>query len=108
MQYTFENDNPLNGAGQWESDFDSLSLRAGYRMKGFEASLGYSFIDTERRVDRVVTTAPGFGGGQMFLYPILFQSDADFIDGMFRYQGQRDLDPGREPASLRERRQLRS
>ncbi len=86
LQYRFENNVAQNGARGWQSDFDSLSLRAGYRTDGLEASLGYSFIDTERRVDRIVTTAPGFGGGEQFLFPVLFQSDADFIDGAIRWQ----------------------
>ena len=68
-----------NNNSQWDSDFDSLSLRAGYRRNGVEASVGYSFIDVERSVDQAIN-------GGAWLVPIFFQSDADFVDASINWQ----------------------
>lgn len=69
-----------NSNSAWQADYDSLSVRGGYRKNGLEISAGYSFIDVERQVDQVLTTV-GFGGGAMIDFPVLFISEADFLDG---------------------------
>lgn len=81
LSYEYENDN-----SGWDADRDHLNLRFGYRQRGLSASLGYSMVEAERQIDQTVTTAPGFGGGQMFLVPVFFESEADFLDGRARYR----------------------
>jgi hypothetical protein len=58
----------------------SANLRLGYRFPGLSLSAGYTFIDVEREIDQIVTTLPGFGGGQTLLFPIFFEADSDFVD----------------------------
>ena len=72
-----ENDEQGN-TGPYEADYDSLSLRAGYRTDGFEGSLGYSFVEIERDVIRVVNDGA-------FIFPIFFEADSDFLDARFRW-----------------------
>lgn len=79
-----EVENDLSG---WTSDFDQLELRVGYMKNGFNGSIGYSTLDVERKIDQVVVTLPGFGGGVEIPFPILYTADSDFIDGRFRYDG---------------------
>ncbi len=73
-----------NGASGWQAERDYLTLRLGYRQSGIDASVGYSLVEADRQIDQAVTTLPGFGGGVTFLFPVLYESDADFFDGRFR------------------------
>ena len=86
LQGTFRAHRSENEASGWEADSDQVDLRGGYRREGLDLSAGYSVIDTEREIDQQVTTAPGFGGGVMFLYPVDYRSDADFFDGRIRWR----------------------
>lgn len=83
-----------NSTVDWQADRDQLTLRVGYRRSGLDLSAGYSVIEADRQVDQIITTAPGFGGGQVFLYPILYQSDADFFDGRIRYRAHENVSLG--------------
>ena len=71
-----------NSNSAWQADYDSLSVRGGYRKNGWELSAGYSMIDIERSIDQVLTTV-GFGGGVMLDFPVFFISEADFLDARF-------------------------
>ncbi len=84
LAYRFEND-----PSGWQSDRDQLEARGGWRHDGLDIAVGYSLIESDRGIDQSVITAPGFGGGVRFLYPILYTSEADFLDGHLRWQ----LDP---------------
>lgn len=81
LAYRYENED-----SGWDADRDHLSLRLGYRQSNFDVSLGYHRIDADRSVDQLVTTLPGFGGGQTFLFPVLYTSEADFLDARVRYR----------------------
>jgi opacity protein-like surface antigen len=72
-----ENDEQGN-TSPYSADYDSLSLRAGLRRDGFEGSIGYSFVEIQRDVVRVVNN------GQ-FIFPIFFEADSDFLDARFRW-----------------------
>ena len=78
--YRFE-----NGNSGWQSDRDQIEARGGWRREGLELGLGYSVIEVDRQVDQQVVTAPGFGGGVVFLYPVLYSSEADHLDGLVRW-----------------------
>ena len=84
LAYRFEND-----PSGWQSDRDQLEARGGWRRDGLDLGVGYSRIESDREIDQSVITAPGFGGGVRFLYPILYTSEADYLDGRLRWQ----LDP---------------
>ncbi len=79
-----ENDNrppgQLSTTPNWESDRDSLSARIGYRKKELDFSGGYSLIRVNHAVDQTVSA------GAPALFPILFESDANFIDARLRYR----------------------
>lgn len=81
LAYRFEN----NDSG-WDADRDSLNLRFGYRRQDLDLSFGYHLIEADRSVDQLVTTLPGFGGGQTFLFPVLYSSESDFFDARLRYR----------------------
>ena len=69
-----------NSTVDWQSDRDQLTLRVGYRRSGLDLSAGYSVIEADHAVDQIVEV------GAPILYPILYQSDADFFDGRVRYR----------------------
>lgn len=89
-----EYENGLNGADGWEADSDQLGVRAGYRKDGLDLGFGYQIHDVDRAVDQVVTTAPGFGGGQVFDFPVFYESEATFWDGRVRYVASQRLTVG--------------
>lgn len=68
-----ENTNSL-----WQSDYDWFDVRAGYRSEVVRFTVGASILDTERSVDQQVMTS-GFGGGAVFLFPVFFTSELDFL-----------------------------
>lgn len=78
-----------NDAVDWQSDFDSVSLRGGFRRDRFDGSIGYSFIDVDRRVDQSVA----FGNAPM-LIPVLYESESDFLDARFRWRPVDGLEVG--------------
>ncbi|NJL28002.1 MAG: hypothetical protein HC897_08920 [Thermoanaerobaculia bacterium] len=45
------------------------------------ASVGYSLIETERSIDQLITL-----GTVLRPFPILYESDADFLDARLRWQ----------------------
>ena len=69
-----------NDQSGWTAQSKSANLRLGYRLPGLSLSAGYTFIDVERDVDQLVTTLPGFGGGQTYHVPVFFRADSDFAD----------------------------
>ena len=69
----------------WTSDFDQLDLRLGYQRGGLNATLGVSSIDVKREIFQVVETLPGFGGGQLLPFDILYEADTTFFDARVRY-----------------------
>ncbi|HVS64370.1 MAG TPA: MtrB/PioB family outer membrane beta-barrel protein [Thermoanaerobaculia bacterium] len=71
-------ENDERQVNEYEADYDSLSLRAGYRRDGFEGSVGYSFVEIQRDVLRLVNDGA-------FIFPIFFQADSDFLDARFRW-----------------------
>ncbi|MEM9556905.1 MAG: hypothetical protein AAGC60_21780 [Acidobacteriota bacterium] len=75
-----------NDDSGWEADTENLSLRAGVRRDTFDLRVGYTMVETDRSIDQLVTTLPGFGGGQTFLFPTLYESGADFIDLRARWR----------------------
>jgi hypothetical protein len=81
LAHRYENDTV-----DWQSDRDQYTLRLGYVKDALNLTFGYSVIEIDRSVDQIVTTAPGFGGGVMFDFPILYEADADFFDGRIRYK----------------------
>ncbi len=74
-----------NDTSGWDSSSDQLSLRFGYDQDKLHASVGYSNIDVERRIDQTVVTLPGFGGGQELFFPIFYEADSEFLDARLRY-----------------------
>lgn len=105
-RYRFENGVYLKGTylinsdensnSGWDADRHQLDLRLGYRDDRWEASLGYALAETERSIDQLVTTLPGFGGGVTFDYFVLYESDADFLDGRVRIKVDERLALGGE------------
>ena len=81
LAYRYENED-----SGWDADRDHLSLRLGYRRSDLDVSLAYHRIDADRSVDQLVTTRPGFGGGQTFLFPVLYTAESDFLDARVRYR----------------------
>ncbi len=75
-----------NNASGWAAERDELTLRLGCHKKTYDVAVGYSLVEADRQIDQSVTTLPGFGGGVTFLFPVLYQSDADFFDGRIRYR----------------------
>ncbi|HVS15575.1 MAG TPA: MtrB/PioB family outer membrane beta-barrel protein [Thermoanaerobaculia bacterium] len=78
-----ENDEQGN-TNPYNADYDSLSLRAGLRRDGFEGSIGYSFVEIQRDVVRVVNNGA-------FIFPIFFEADSDFFDARFRWNAAQRL-----------------
>jgi len=64
-----------NSDVDWKADQTEIQARAGYSREGLDASLGYTSIDTGRKVDQVIVA-----GSSTYLYPIDFQANADFVD----------------------------
>lgn len=73
---SYENDD-----SGWDADLDQLNARVGYQKKGLNASLGYSLVQADRSIDQLVNFT-----GPIILYPILYESDADFWDCRVRWQ----------------------
>jgi hypothetical protein len=67
-----------NNESDWESKYHTANLRMGYRMAGFSASVGYSYIDIERDIDQQVDAE-----GTLFFVPIDYDAESDFVDGRF-------------------------
>jgi hypothetical protein len=65
-----------NDDSGWDSQYETLNLRAGYRMASFSASLGYSMVDIERDIDQIVDA-----DGTVSLVPIAYDADSDYVDG---------------------------
>ena len=79
----YERENSRSG---WSSSVDHLDLRIGYRVESWDFSLGGATLDNDHSILQTVTTLPGFGGGQIFPYPIFFESDAEFVDARVAWQ----------------------
>lgn len=75
-----------NDTVDWNADRDQFTFRMGWNRDGLALSAGYSLLEADRSVDQFVTTNPGFGGGVTFLYPILYESEAEFFDAQLRYR----------------------
>ncbi len=67
-----------NDDSGWDSDYQTINLRAGYRMASFSASLGYSMVDIDRDIDQTVDAE-----GTLFLIPVAYDADSDHVDGRF-------------------------
>ena len=89
QSYDFE-----NGNSGWDATRDQLTARFGWRSQRLDVALGYSMIEADRDIDQLVTTLPGFGGGQQFLFPVLYRSDADFLDAHLRWRAQGNVSLG--------------
>ena len=61
-------------------------MRIGCRFERWQGSLNYALAETDRSIDQLVTTLPGFGGGQTFDYAILYESEAAFLTGRIRFE----------------------
>ena len=79
----YDRENTTSG---WKSNVDHVDLRFGYRLESWDVSLGVAQIDNDRSIDQNVVTLPGFLGGQEFLYPIFFDSDAEFVDARVAWE----------------------
>jgi hypothetical protein len=77
-----ELDNKRSG---WDSSSEQLALRVMYDKDKLSASVGYSNVDVDRKIDQTAITAPGFGGGVELFFPINYGIDSDFVDARFRY-----------------------
>jgi hypothetical protein len=66
-----------NNNSGWDADHSQLALRLGYGEGKLNASVGYSFVDIDRRIAQLTNIG---------LFPIAYQADADFIDGRLRYK----------------------
>lgn len=75
-----------NSQSGWDSKSDQFNVRVGYDKNKLNASLGYSSIDVDRKIDQTVTTLPGFGGGVDLFFPIAYDADSKFFDGRIRYK----------------------
>ena len=79
-----DNDNrppgQLSSRPSWESDRDTLSARIGFGKRELDVSGGYSLVRVQHSVDQTVSV------GAPSLFPILFESDANFVDGRARYR----------------------
>ncbi len=95
----YDRENTTSG---WTSNVDHLDLRFGYRLDSWDLSLGVAQIDNDRSIDQNVVTLPGFMGGQEFLFPVFFDSDAEFIDARVAWeQGGRGSGGARVEALFR-------
>lgn len=80
LSYSFDNSN-----SGWDASRDQFGLRLGYRQERVDFQAGYNVIESDQQIDQLVTTLPGFGGGQMFLFPVLYEADSDFFDARVRF-----------------------
>ena len=69
----------LSDDASWNANRDHVNLRVGYRAQAIDLSAGYAFVRAKNEVDQTL-----FVGGPS-LFPILFESDANFFDGRFRW-----------------------
>ena len=83
-----------NSDSGWDSSSDQISLRIGWDRDRLDASLGFSTVDVDRRVDQTVVTLPGFGGGVELFFPIAFDADSELVDGRIRYRASPRLAVG--------------
>ena len=67
-----------NDESDWESDYETLNVRAGYRMASFSASVGYSLVDIERDIDQTRDAS-----GTVDVLSIAYDADSDYVDGRF-------------------------
>ncbi|MDY6986628.1 MAG: hypothetical protein SWQ30_01110 [Thermodesulfobacteriota bacterium] len=65
-----------NDDSDWQSDYQTLNVRAGYRMASFSASVGYSMVDIERDIDQRVDAE-----GTAIPLSIAYDADSDYFDG---------------------------
>lgn len=78
---SFENDN-----SGWEADYDQANLTFQYQTDEVHASFGYGTIDIDRSIFQIVTTLPGFGGGQELPFDIQYDAESDFLNGHLRWK----------------------
>jgi hypothetical protein len=78
LLHRFENDN-----SEWTADQDQVNLHVGYRRENFDCALGYGLMLVKREVDQEITTV-GFGGGDVFEFPILYEGETHLVTGRAR------------------------
>lgn len=73
--------NSENDISGWQASSKQTNLRLSYRKDPFTLTLGATLVDMNRSIDQLVT-----GGFVQVLFPIHYQADSDFWNGLFRWQ----------------------
>jgi hypothetical protein len=73
-----------NDDSDWSSDLDQVDVQLGYHRDNLNLSFGYGLILVEREIDQQVTTTPGFQGGIVFDFPILYEGETHLFTGQAR------------------------
>jgi hypothetical protein len=71
-------ENELSG---WEANSKQTNLRLSYNKDPVSLSLGTALVDIDRSIDQLVTA-----GNLQVLFPIDYQADSDFWDGIIRWK----------------------
>ena len=69
-----------NDHSDWQAKSEQADLRLTYSIDPITVSLGASFVDLDRSIDQLVT-----GGPRQLLFPVRYDADSDFWDGLVRW-----------------------